>query len=250
MPIPRCGEAVGNSFRDSQWRWLLDAIFGHNQIFMSKSYQVKLAFSGPDCSKYTYTVMPFGPVNGPVIFTMFIHDLNSTWQYLAHNCGIIFDAKTGTTIIVDDIFSWVPSFDIAMAYMACQFQVYLSHNLSLSLQKYVFFSRRFEFVCVDCCDNSNCPTMSKRELYYKHWPDCFVARNVASFLGFMNFYSKFIPYFEHRAAPLRALAKLEMTASVKILLTPDHVSSCADLIEGLISDPCIAHHNSKKRTTF
>ena len=32
----------------------------------------------------------FGPVNGPVIFIVFIHDLNYTWQDLAHNRGIKF----------------------------------------------------------------------------------------------------------------------------------------------------------------
>ena len=61
--------------------------------------------------------MPFGPVNGPVIFIVFIHDLNSSWQDLAHTRGIIFDAKTGSTIIVDDIFSWAPTFEEAIAYM-------------------------------------------------------------------------------------------------------------------------------------
>ena len=67
------------------WRWLLDAISGYNQICVAKSSQIKLAFTGPDYSKYTYTVVPFGPVNGPVIFIVFINDLNSTWQDLAHN---------------------------------------------------------------------------------------------------------------------------------------------------------------------
>ena len=123
MPIPRCDAAVGNSFGGTRWRWLLDAISGYNQIRVAKSSQIKLAFAGPDCSKYTYTVMPFGPVNGPVIFIVFIHDLNSTWQELAHNRGIKFDVKTGTTIIVDDIFSWAPTFETSLAYMAYQFQV-------------------------------------------------------------------------------------------------------------------------------
>ena len=89
--------------------------------------------------------MPFGPVNGPVIFIVFIHDLNSTWQDLARNRGIKFDVKTGTTIIVDDIFSWAPTFETSLAYMACQFQVFQSQNLSLSLLKCLFFPSRLEF---------------------------------------------------------------------------------------------------------
>ena len=119
MPIPRCDEAVGNSFGGSKYRWLLDAISGYNQIRVAKSSQCKLAFAGPEASKYTWTVLPFGPVNGPVIFVVFIHDLDSTWQDLARTRGIVFDPKTGTTIIVDDVFSWAPTFKQAIAYMAC-----------------------------------------------------------------------------------------------------------------------------------
>ena len=88
--------------------------------------------------------------------------------------------------------------------------------------------------------------MSKSELY-KHWPPFLVARDVASFLGFMNFYRKFIPYFDHRAATLRDLAKLEMTASVVKLLTPDHAAAQKDLIDALVSDPCLARHDPEKR---
>ena len=182
MPIPLCEETVGKSFGGSKWRWLLDAISGYNQIRVAKSSQIKLAFAGPDCSKYTYTVMPFGPVNGPVIFIVFIHDLDSTWQDLAHNRGVIFYVKTCTTIIVDDIFSWAPSFEVAMTYMAYQFQVYLSENLLLFLKKCLFFPARMEFVGVDSCLDGNRPAMSKSELY-KNWPPFKVACDIALFLG-------------------------------------------------------------------
>ena len=105
MPIPRCDKTVGNSSGDSKWRWLLDAISGYNQICMAKSSQIKLAFAGPAYSEYTYTVTPLGPVNGPVTFIVFIHDLYFTGRDLAHNCGMIFDLKKSTTTIIDDIFS-------------------------------------------------------------------------------------------------------------------------------------------------
>ena len=63
----------------------------------------------------------------------------------------------------------------------------------------------------------------------------------------MNFYGKFIPYFEHRAAPLCDLAKLEMTVCIIDLLTPAHASTRTDLIGALISDPCLARHDPEKR---
>ena len=56
----------------------MDTVYGLNQIHVAKSSQAKLAFAGPCCSKYTHLVIPFGPVNGPVIFIIFIHDLDHT----------------------------------------------------------------------------------------------------------------------------------------------------------------------------
>ena len=78
--------------------------------------------------------MPFGPVNGPVIFILFIHNMDSTWKELAMESGIVFDAATGTIIIVDDIFSWVPAFHDFIKYFIYQLDVCLSQNLSLSLK--------------------------------------------------------------------------------------------------------------------
>ena len=105
MPIPRCDTAVGMSFGGSRSKWIMDAISGYNQIRVAKSSHDKLSFAGPNCTKYTYYVMPFGPVNGPVIFIVFIHDMDSTWKALAMSRGVVFDITTGTRIIVDDIFS-------------------------------------------------------------------------------------------------------------------------------------------------
>ena len=55
MPIPRCDDAVFTSCQGSKWKWLMDAISGFNQIRVRKSSRVKLAFAGPNCTKYTYT---------------------------------------------------------------------------------------------------------------------------------------------------------------------------------------------------
>ena len=245
MPIPRCDEAVGNSFGGSSWRWLMDAISGYNQISVAKSSQPKLAFAGPSCSKYTYLVIPFGPVNGPVIFIVFIHDLDSTWKALALKRGIPIDGKTNTKIIVDDIFSWAPTFEVAIEYLKCQLDICMSQNLSLSLKKCLFFPTRLEFVGTDVCEDGNRPAQSKHQLL-QNWPPFTCARDVASFLGFVNFYSRFIPYFEQRAAPLRALAKMELDTKITSL-TDEQEHAEVDLKEAILSDPCIARYDCMKR---
>ena len=61
--------------------------------------------------------MPFGPVNVPVISIVFISDINSTWKCTARKRCIIISLYTNTPIIVDNIFSWVPNFAKAIAYL-------------------------------------------------------------------------------------------------------------------------------------
>jgi hypothetical protein len=73
----RCDSAVNLTFGMGQWIWLWDAPSGYHQIAISPCSQEKLAFAGPDATKWTCNVMLFGPVNGPPTFIAFIHDLNS-----------------------------------------------------------------------------------------------------------------------------------------------------------------------------
>ena len=63
--------------------------------------------------------MPFGPINGAVIFIVFIHDMDSTWKGVDATRGIVIDANTGTRLIVDDINTWDCSFEEFIEYRKC-----------------------------------------------------------------------------------------------------------------------------------
>ena len=74
-------------------------------------------------------------------------------------------------------------------------------------------------------------------------------RDVASFLGFLNFYSAYVPYFEQRVAPLRDLvAGREMEANISKEMTDVHKKAREDMILAIVSDPCIARHDFEKRS--
>jgi hypothetical protein len=81
--------------------------------------QEKLAFQGVDVIKWTYTVMPFGPTNGPATFISFVHDIDSIWKELTKSLGVSIDDNTNTRIIVDDIVSWADNFRHSLIYMHC-----------------------------------------------------------------------------------------------------------------------------------
>jgi hypothetical protein len=206
--IPRCNSAVNLTFGEGQWIWLWDALSGYHQIGVSPCSQDKLAFAGPDATKWTYNVMPFGPINDPPTFIAFIHNLNSTWKDLVHQLGIVIDEDTNTNIIVDDIFSYAKTLTIALIYMECQLKVAQSQNLLLSLQKSFIFPKRVKFVGIDVCQDGNWPAMSKHQLLV-HWPTPVIVRDVAKFVGFLQFYSRFIPNFKVRILPLRNIMQAE-----------------------------------------
>ena len=142
----------------------MDAMSGYNQIKVNKKSCHKLAFAGPNCSEYTYNVMPFGSVNGTVIFIDFIHDLDSIWKTLAYSRNMIIDDTQGTKIIVHNILSWVKTFKDLFQYLTCQLDVCLLPNMSLSLKQRFFCPDHMEFVGHDVCQNGNHPAMSKRAL--------------------------------------------------------------------------------------
>ncbi len=194
-PIPQCDSAINKEFGMGVLYWLFDAPMGYHQLSVAPASQEKLAFQGLDAIKWTYQVMPFGPTNGPATFINFIYNVNSQWKALAAKSGLEIDDNTNTKIIVNDIFSWGKTLDEALLYIECQLQVCQSYCLSLSLCKSHIFPKRFEFVGIDVCSSGNRPAMSKHQLL-EHWPPPETICDVAKFVGFAQFYSKFIPNFE------------------------------------------------------
>jgi hypothetical protein len=164
-PIPRWDMAVEMAFGSSMWHWMYDVPMGYHQLSVSPESQAKLAFQGPsDAIKWTYVIMPFGPVNGPATFIAMIHDLDSIWKKLAKSQGFSIDDDTNTNIIVDDIFNSAKTFAKALQYIECQLCICKAYCLTLSLRKSHFFQKRFKFVGIDVSVNGNHPAMSKHEL--------------------------------------------------------------------------------------
>ncbi len=193
-----------NEFGNGRWLWLFYAPLGYHQLAVAESSQEKLAFQGPNAIKWTYTVMPFGPTNGPATFISFIHDVDSQRKVLAALCGISIDEQTNTRIIVDDIVNHGLDLSTSLRYMECQLHICQAYCLSLSLNKSFIFPKQFEFIGNDMCPDGNRPMQSKHQLLTT-WPHPELVRDIAKFIEFVQFYSKFIHHFELRVTPLRKL---------------------------------------------
>ena len=87
--------------------------------------------------------------------------------------------------------------------------------------------------------------MSKHELL-KHWPIPKFVWDVASFVGFLQFYSKFIPNFKIRVEPLCQIMEQDYTEAVGNLWTPTARETFNDLCNSILCDPCPRWFNQKK----
>jgi hypothetical protein len=188
--------------------------------------------------------MPFGPVNGPSTFISFIHDMDGTWKDVARSLGLVINKDMNMTIIVDDIVSWARQADQALAYMECQLCVCQSQNLSLSLAKSHIFPKRFEFVGVDVSLDGNRPTMSKHALLH-HWPAPELVCNVAKFVGFAQFYLRFIPQFEQRISALSNVMKNEYTELVDPYWTLEAKAEFMDIRSAILANPCLKQYDHR-----
>jgi hypothetical protein len=80
--------------------------------------------------------------------------------------------------------------------------------------------------------------MSKHDLL-RHWPIPELVHDVASFVGFLQFYSNFIPHFEVRPLPLREIMKLEYTEAVSDMWTAKANPVFEELKQSVLCDPCL-----------
>jgi hypothetical protein len=88
--------------------------------------------------------------------------------------------------------------------MECQLCVCLAYHLLLSLRKSHIFPQQFEVVGNDVCADGNLPAQSKHQLL-STWPKSKLVKDIAKFIGSVQFYSKYINHFELQVTPLREL---------------------------------------------
>ena len=158
-----------------------------------------------------------------------------------------------TRIIVDDFVNWGATLALSLLYIRCQLIVCQAYNLSLSLKKMRIFPKRFEFVGVDVTPGGNLPAQSKRILL-ETWPKPVDVRDVAKFIGFGQFYSRFIPHFELRIPTLRSITSNDYSQPIGDLWTPTAQAEFDDIRNAILADPCIKRFDSTKlvvlRTDF
>ncbi len=87
--------------------------------------------------------------------------------------------------------------------------------------------------------------MSKHQLLH-HWPSPVIVCNVAKFVGFMQFYSCFIPNFKVRIAPLCELMREEYNEPLGAKWTLIPITAWKDMRESVLKDLCLCQYDHWK----
>ena len=133
-PIPRCDDAVKLETGNAKQCILLDACSGYHQLKMEKNSALKTAFAGPNGRKYYYKVMPFGIVNGPTIYVIFIYDMRDHWNNLAREYNIKIGPNNNTRIIIDDTYMFIQTYLDGIGYLRAILEISKRYNVSWKLK--------------------------------------------------------------------------------------------------------------------
>lgn len=177
----------------AKWFIKLDLPGAYNLVLIANRMEWKTAFRSC-CGHYEYMVMPFSLTNTPASFPHLINDILR--EYLDVFC----------TAYIDDILIYsdtleehrhhvrtvLQSLEEAGQYLKpekCEFQVQQTKYLGL-----IILSEGMSM------DPATVATV-------KEWPSLEVVKGVQTFLGFANFYRRFIQGFSELVSPLTTLTK-------------------------------------------
>ena len=218
FPIPRCDDALDNfGTRTGTLFWIcVDAKAGYHQIAVALDSQEKLAFYLPDGSKVTWTVMPFGPMNAPAIYTCMMFSMRREWTALFEEkfpslkaADVSIDLsliQVGDRQVVDDILLYCNDPYVLILFFDCVCAIFVKYRISFNPSKCEFFLKRLEWIGHDMLIDGNAPASGKYDSI-REWPLPTNGESLGSFTGLITFYGRFIPWHEIHIQPLRSLER-------------------------------------------
>ncbi|KAJ1584739.1 hypothetical protein NDA11_006031 [Ustilago hordei] len=171
----------------------LDLRAAYNLIRIAKGDEWKTAF-GTQLGLYEYLVMPFGLANAPAHFQSFIND--------------IFRDIIGIYVVVylDDFLIFSDTEEACVKHVTEVLTRLRSNRLFAKLSKCEFHTKTVEFLGY-IIKPMGIEMDPEKVRTVKEWPMPESIHDIQRFLGFANFYRRFIAHFARIAKPLTALVK-------------------------------------------
>jgi hypothetical protein len=191
-PLPLIGEALdrlGAAFIFTK----IDLRSGYNLVRIAKGDEWKTAFR-TRYGHYEYRVMPFGLTNAPATFQNLMNDVLRDFL------------DDFAVVYLDDILIFSRSLDEHKRHVRLVLERLRDNGLFAKPEKCSFHQREVEYLGY-LVSASGVKMDPKKVSSVVDWPEPSSVRDLQIFLGFANFYRRFIRGFSKVAAPLTRLFK-------------------------------------------
>jgi hypothetical protein len=192
-PLPLISELT-DKIKDAKFFTKLDVRWGYNNIRIKDGDQWKAAFK-TNKGLFEPTVMFFGMCNSPATFQSM---MDSIFLDLTDECIVI--------IYMDDIFLFAKDPKTLELNTKKVLQRLQENDLYLKPKKCEFCKTKIEWLGM-VIEEGKISMDSGKLQGIKEWPAPTTVRQVRGFLGFGNFYRRFIRHFSEIAKPLNDLLK-------------------------------------------
>ncbi|THG98618.1 hypothetical protein EW145_g7394 [Phellinidium pouzarii] len=192
-PLPLIGDLM-DKLRNAKYFTKLDLRSGYNNIRIKEGDQHKAAFKTIR-GLFKPTVMFFGLCNSPATFQMFMNDIFR-----------VIITEEAILIYMDDILIFSDNLEDLRRKTNRVLNVLRENDLFLKPEKCIFEVQEVEFLGMIIRPN-NIHMDPVKLAGIQQWPEPHTVKQLRSFLGFCNFYRRFIPNYSSIAYPLNELTR-------------------------------------------
>ena len=191
-PLPLIGNLIDQLGRAKIFS-KLDLRAGYNNVRIAEGHEWKTAFR-TRYGSYEYLVMPFGMTNSPSVFQHFMNDI-------FHDLLDVY-----VVIYLDDILIYSENELVHIIHVRTVLERLRQNELHVKPEKCYFHSTSVEYLGVIISPNGVLMDPKKVQIITE-WPSPKTIKQLQSFLGFANFYRRFIDNFSGMTKPLTRLLK-------------------------------------------
>lgn len=193
-PLPLTKEIVDH-LQGAKYFTKIDLRTGYNLVRIAEGDKWKTAFRTRQ-ELFEYLVMPFGLTNAPAAFQ---HLMNDIFQDLLDICVIIY---------LDDILIFSKNMEDHQQTVKEVLKQLRKHSPFAKPEKCEFHLEEVEYLGLMVSQKEIQMDPAKVRVVME-WPDLKCVKDIQSFLGFTNFYRRFIKDFSRMAKPLNLLLQKE-----------------------------------------
>ena len=227
-PLPLISELL-DALSKAGFYTKIDLRGAYNLLRIALGEEWKTAFR-TNRGLFEYLVMPFGLTNAPASF-----------QHLMNH---IFGDMIGVCVIVylDDILVYSLRLSEHIEHVREVLKRLRNNHLYAKLEKCEFHTRRVEFLGYVVSNEGIEMDKAKVEAVIG-WPEPTTVREVQSFLGFANFYRRFIKNFSAIQRPLSALTR----KGIEFVFGPKEQAAFTKVKNAISSAPVLRHFDPTLR---